>query len=332
MLKLILKFGFAGALIYWLLKSDKLDFSLVQRSLSDPATWTICLGLIIFQGLIAALRWKKLLEVESNKKLPYFQLVKLNWIGLFFNSFLPGAVTGDLIKLVYAKDLDRDLSKTSLVTTAFLDRIFGLSGLLCLMGFFSLINYQEMTSLSPKLKTLIHFNLLLFSGALLFISTLFFPKKGQAIVLSLSESIPIIGSKLKKTFEKVWLIGSCKQTVFQALLYSLIIQFLSVFVFWLISSPFYGKEIPLSLLFTFIPAGLIAVAIPIAPAGLGVGHLAFDSLFRYAGIAGGASFFNLFFLCNISVNLMGLIPYLLTSKPKKLSLDEDELMEGLASK
>jgi hypothetical protein len=142
----------------------------------------------------------------------------------------------------------------------------------------------------------------------------------------------VIGSNLRKTFEKVWLIGNSKRTVFQALLYSLTIQFISVFVFWLISSPFYGQEIPLSLLFTFIPAGLIAVAIPIAPAGLGVGHLAFDSLFRYAGIAGGASFFNLFFICNITVNLMGFIPYLLTTKPKNLSFDEAELNDGLTSK
>lgn len=325
MLKLIFKFSFATALVVWLVNSGRLDFRLIGESLQRPSLIIIALSLILTQCLISALRWKLLLQVESKKTFPLLQVVKLTWIGLFFNSFLPGAVTGDLIKLVYARDLDPELSKTSLVTTAFLDRIFGLTGLLCLMGLFSLINYSQMTSISQQLTYIINFNLILFSGALFFIGSLFFPKKGQAWVLLLCESVPLIGARLQKTFQKVWLIGDSKKTVFTALGLSVLLQFLAVLAFWLLTSPYYGTELPLGLAFTFIPLGLIAVAIPIAPAGLGVGHLAFDTLFNYAGISRGASLFNLFFICNLTNNLLGIIPYFLAGKKKNL----DQKMQTL---
>jgi glycosyltransferase 2 family protein len=317
MIKVVFKISFAAALVWWLVQSGRLDFGLVSQAFQSPSLILGCLVLIAFQALLASWRWKLLLEVESLKTFPLLSVARLTWIGLFFNSFLPGAVTGDLIKLVYARELDPSLSKTTLITSAFLDRIFGLVGLLTLMGLFSLVNYNKVTAISPQLTYLIHFNLFLFAGAIFFVATLFFPKKGQSLVLNLVENIPVLGLKIQKTFEKVWLIGSHPKSVFKAIFMSLVIQFISVFAFWMLTSPFYSSNLSLSEVFTFIPLGLIAVAIPIAPAGLGVGHLAFDTLFNYAGVRGGASLFNLFFLCMLTVNLHGLIPYLLSTKIKK---------------
>jgi glycosyltransferase 2 family protein len=321
MIKIVLKLSFAAVLVWWLVQSGRLDFGLVAKALTNPILIIGCLALICLQALLSSLRWKLLLEVESVKTFPLLAVARLTWIGLFFNSFLPGAVTGDLIKLVYARELDPNLSKTSLITSAFLDRIFGLVGLLSLMGIFSLVNYSNVTSISPQLTYLIHFNLFLFTGAIFFIASLFFPKKGQRIVLDLVEKVPVLGLKIQKTFEKVWLIGTHPKSVFTAIGLSMFIQFLSVFAFWMLTSPFYSTDLSLSEVFTFIPLGLIAVAIPIAPAGLGVGHLAFDTLFNYAGVTGGASLFNLFFICLLTVNLHGLIPYLLSTKTKKTQLE-----------
>lgn len=318
MIKQLLKLVFALGLIIWLAQSGKLDFKLVAKALKEPSLIVLCLSLITFQAIISSVRWKILLEVESKRRFPILSMLRLTWIGLFFNSFLPGAVTGDLIKLVYARGLDPDLSRTSLVTSAFLDRLFGLTGLLALMGLFSLFNYTEIIALSAKLSPVIHFNLILFLGAMLVIASLFFPLKGQRAILNLCELIPILGPRLQKTFEKIWLIGAHKKAVFLSLALSLLLQFSSVCAFWLITSPHYSQALPLNLAFTFIPLGLIAIAIPIAPAGLGVGHLAFNTLFYYAGIAQGASLFNLFFLCNLTISLLGVVPYLLSSKPQPL--------------
>lgn len=319
MVKTILKFIFASAIIYWLVSSGKLDFNLITKSFSIGYGWLICILCIITQDVISAFRWKLILKPGVKSKLPNLAMIKLTWIGLFFNSVLPGAVTGDLIKLVYARDLDKDVSKTFLVTTVFMDRILGLMGLLTVMGFFSVIFYSDIIQLSPNIKPLIQLNFLLFLGAIVFLTILFLPKKFQEMILSFTDMIPLLGKHVSKTLKQGWLIGDDKRIMFYSYLLSVGLQLLNVFSFWIITSPFYGKDVPFSHLVTIIPLGYIAVAVPISPSGLGVGHLAFDKLFSFVGIDGGAGLFNLYFLCLIFVNLMGFFPYIFSGKRHSLS-------------
>ena len=105
-------------------------------------------------------------------------------------------------------------------------------------------------------------------------------------------------------------------------------QFFGIMAFWILTSPFYGKEISLGQAFGFIPMGLLATAVPIAPSGAGVGHAIFDKLFNIVGVSGGASLFNLYFLCLILINLLGVIPYLIIGK--KHSIKEAENFEQKA--
>ncbi len=100
---------------------------------------------------------------------------------------------------------------------------------------------------------------------------------------------------------------------------SMAMQANNVFAFWLISSPFFNSPLSLYMAYTFIPLGMMAIAIPISPAGLGVGHAIFGTLFGYYGIKGGASLFNLYFLALITMNLLGAIPFM---RGKRHSLNE----------
>ncbi|MBT7610203.1 MAG: flippase-like domain-containing protein [Bacteriovoracaceae bacterium] len=319
MLKTILKLVFAGGIIVWLLRSGKLDFNLVSQSLELGYYWLAALFIIICNACLSASRWKVLLEIKTGVKLSYVRFVKMTWIGLFFNSFLPGAVTGDFIKLLYAKDLDNRLTKTYLVTSVLMDRILGLIGLLFLVGSFSLSYYSEIITKSPQISKLMNINLLLFLGAIIFLITLFLPQKTQDLFLNLSLKVPFIGSKIEMTLKQVWLIGKNKLAVLKCLGISLTCQFLNVICFYLLIYQFIGNAVPLGHAFTFIPLGFVVVAIPISPAGLGVGHVAFQTLFSYFSVEGGASYFNLYFLLMIFNNLFGVIPYLLSSKKHSLT-------------
>lgn len=315
MIKILLKFLFAGGIIYYLVQNGSLDFSLVGKMTSNHlGTLIITFCLYITTVLLSSVRWKILLKIQSKKKLPILSIIRLTWIGAFFSSVLPGAVTGDLIKLVYAKDVDPDLNKTFLITTALMDRIIGLIGLLFLLGIFSIFNFTEITSLSPQMAKLVYLNFLLFIGVIAFFFTLFFPSKWQGKILELVNLIPIIGKHTRKTLEQVWIIGRSKKSVITCLIMSIIMQANMVFMIWFIARPFFDAPLSLYLAYTFVPLGLMAIAIPISPAGLGVGHAIFGSLFSYYGITGGASLFNLYFLVMITVNLMGLIPYLYSGK------------------
>jgi uncharacterized membrane protein YbhN (UPF0104 family) len=66
--------------------------------------------------------------------------------------------------------------------------------------------------------------------------------------------------------------------------------------------------------FLLAPMALVTTAIPIAPAGLGVGHVAFGALFSLAGSSHGAEIFTMYVTVQILVNLTGIFFYLRSPK------------------
>jgi hypothetical protein len=69
---------------------------------------------------------------------------------------------------------------------------------------------------------------------------------------------------------------------------------------------------------TVVPIGLLSLLLPISPAGMGVGHYAFDELFKAIGIVGGATIFNVFALGQNTPCLFGVIPFLTLKKRGEL--------------
>lgn len=323
MLTASLKVIFAIAIILWLILSGKLDFSLLAKSYQNGPEIFICVALLLLNLTLTATRWKLLLEVKSQTRLSLKDILKINWIGQFFSAFLPGVVTGDIVKLLYVKDLNPRFNKAFLLTSVLFDRIIGLTGLLLLGGVVCLLNYENLVMHGPKMKHLIHFNFLLFLGALFFVSCVFIPINLQNKVKNLMSYIPLIGVKLNHLFDQVWLFGTSIQTVISSILISIFVHFISIFSFFYISRPFYSSEISLAHLLGIIPIGFISTAIPISPSGAGVGHFVFDELFKLYNIQNGASLFNLYFLCGVIVNLLGVLPYLLAKKKHSLAEASD---------
>ncbi len=314
MIKGIIKFVIAFVIIYWLFQRGQIDFSLIPKSLEYKGIWAICFSILFINVIVTSLRWRFLLKIKSTAEIKIIDTIKLTWIGMFFSTVLPGAVTGDIIKLVYARDLDRTQSKSFFLTTIFLDRLIGLLGLLTILGIFTLIYYQEISVKSEQLAHLVNFNFLIFFGVLMAVATIFTPKKMQNILSGLAAKIPFIGHKFVHLFEQIWFIGTAPKTVFLCICMSLIGQSCNVFAFITLAYPFLSAPIDMGHAFTFIPLGMVGTAIPITPAGLGVGHALYSALFGFFGINNGASLFNLFFLANVGINLIGAIPYTLFTK------------------
>lgn len=322
------KVFFAVGIIFWLVSSGKLDFNLLNDLLNSGPNLAYGLLFLVCTTSITSFRWKLILELKTSAKLKFTKILPINWIGLFFSTFLPGIVTGDVLKLLYVKDIDKNFSKTFLLTSIVMDRVFGLCGLLFLTGVISALNYDGLVAISPDVKILLHTNFLLFAGAVFFLIGLFLPKKIQDKIIGLIKLIPLLGNKAANTFEQVWLFGQYTRTTLSCVALSIMTQFFGIMAFWILTSPFYGKEISLGQAFGFIPMGLLATAVPIAPSGAGVGHAIFDKLFNIVGVSGGASLFNLYFLCLILINLLGVIPYLIIGK--KHSIKEAENFEQKA--
>ena len=323
-IKLALKFGFAFALIYWLVQSGKLNLSLLTEIFNYPARLTIAFLGTILIILIVAFRYKLIIEHKSSVKIPFVHIIKYNWIGMFFNAVLPGSVSGDLVKIFYIKQEDEKLSNKFLLGSILIDRVVGLFGLILVLGIFTIINYSHLSAFSNELKNLLELNLVLLAGVIFSLLSLFFFPNLPEKVAKPFENLPILKKIIPKAVSTWKSLCDFKHRMLLLTGVSMIIQSSAIFLFWFMVSPFaLGGGFPLQHAVSLIPIGLISIAIPIAPSGMGVGHAVFDTLFGYIGVTNGADLFNIYFILVLTVNLMGAIPYL-ANKSRKLDMEKIE--------
>lgn len=307
------KFILALVILVWLVQSGKLDWTLLSKILDHPAHLAAVVAVqLLVLGLITY-RLRYLLSPRTSVRLPFKKLYLITWIGMFFSSVLPGSVTGDIIKVWYLKREDKSFSTPFLLFISFLDRLMGLTGLVLLMGFFSILNYQKLSALSQKLVPLLHFNFILVSIVVTALVVFFFFPR---LINKLLALLP--NHSIKTRLEGLWIdLSGARKQVFTAIMISISVQFLSVMIFHVLVSPHYTTDLSLTTLLSFIPLGFMLVAIPISPGGLGVGHVAFQTLFGFAGESNGANLFNLYFVVMMCINLLGSIPWLMLKKNAK---------------
>lgn len=318
----LLKLAIAAALIGWLLTSGKLDFKLLARLKDYPVSLLIALGLSVLNFWLISFRWKSILKARSIVNLPLTGLVKITWIGQFFSSVLPGSVSGDLVKILYVQKYEGNFSKKFLLASIFIDRLMGLSGLILLVGLSSVFFSDHILENAPAMKPLLNVNYLLALVVILALTIFTFLHHWKRALLVKMQLLLLPG-----LFEK--LIGlwddlvSIRHHMLKAVALSVLVQFIGVVIFWSLIYPFVGDKMDFVQALAFIPLGLMTLALPVAPSGLGVGHAIFQKLFEFSGIPNGASLFNLYFVVTLVINVMGVVPYLL-SKTKSQSVSADQ--------
>jgi uncharacterized membrane protein YbhN (UPF0104 family) len=319
LLKTLLKFLLAFGLIYWLVNSGKLDFAILGEVLKSPLKVLIsAFGML---GVLCLVNWRYrvILAHKSEVVIPFFRLLKYNWIGMFFNSVLPGSVSGDFVKIFYIKDEDHSLTNKFMLGSIIIDRVLGLFGLIIILGLFTVFNYSELSNFSPDIKKLLDLNLFLFSCVILGLLSLFYFQDLPSLIVKPFRKIAIL-DKISIKLLGIWdnLCGFKNKMVYLTLI-STFLQLSSVIIFWFITKDFAEGDFPIKYAFSIIPVGFVAISIPIAPSGLGVGHAVFHTLLGYIGIKNGADLFNIYFFLVLSFNLLGAIPYLLSKTKKQIS-------------
>lgn len=327
-IKNILKFSLALGLIFWLVQSGKLDFKLLQKLIETPEIIAIAIFLMQFDHILVAIRLRIILRLKASSGLSFIRLFISNWIGIFFNSVLPGSVTGDIVKIFYIKDLDEKLSKKFLLVAVLIDRVVGLLGLIVVGGVVSLFNYETLIKLSPDVKTLININISLMACVFCVLLILFFFPSLPIKLSNIGKKVSILKKILLK-LEEIWEdLCLFKNKLIALIGMSILIQSLGIFIFWYLVHPFAAGDMTLAATFSVMPIGFITIAIPIAPAGLGVGHVVFDNLLGYFNITNGASLFNIYFFVVLFSNLTGVIPYIFYSGKNHKKIHMADLEEA----
>lgn len=129
----IVKLGLAGLLIWWLLRSDRLDAGVLRGIVFDTRTVGLVLAGVasVFAGLaLLAIRLRALVRVQA-LDLTGGRAFGLTMIGAFFGSVLPGLVSGDAVKALYLCG-DVAHTRTRMVAAVLVDRLIGLFSLFLL--------------------------------------------------------------------------------------------------------------------------------------------------------------------------------------------------------
>lgn len=314
MLKTFLKFSFALVLCYWLFKNGKLDFGLLVQAFHLGHLWIWGVILLVSRLVFCPQRFKILLDSKSKNPVPYLKVFSFDAIGNLFSVILPGAAAGDVVRFFYYKKVSPEVTSGMIAAFLTIDRLIGLMGLMGLAIAVTLFNYQSFVLLSPQLVSLFVINTVVFVILcifMLFIFSRWFPKKKiENILLHNLGRWPKTLSALTDILHiELSLINFLK-----CFILSVLNQLFVVTGFWLLISPFILESTSFLRVFTILPIGFIGSSLPITPAGLGVGHVLFDNLFRLIQIDNGASLFNIYFVVNIFVCMLGLIPYLIVRR------------------
>src|SRR6266496_3178209 len=137
LLKLLLKIIVTGICLWYV--SGKIDFAKAGAALHN-ANWFylfIALMAFIFSKLVSSIRLNIYFR-NIGIHLPQLQNIRLYWLGMFYNLFLPGSISGDAYKVILlTKKYKVPYRKTT--TAVLLDRFSGLLGLGLLLAIYSIL-------------------------------------------------------------------------------------------------------------------------------------------------------------------------------------------------
>ncbi len=312
----VFKFALAVALIYWLYRAGVLDPKTFVQ-LATPGLILFCLACVFALIFINNYRWLKLLQGQGFET-TVRRTLPLSLIGMFFNFAMPGGVGGDVVKGYYILQ-EHPKQKFAAAVSIFMDRIMGFFVMIA-TAFFALLFNWDIVSKSNELKSVALAVTLLFLGFLVFFF-LSLSKLLQQSDLSrlLFEKLPG-GGKIRHVYEALHSYRRSPGALAIAVLLSAGTQLVLVGFTYAIGKQMGEDTIPLSAYFFLVPVGTVIQALPISPAGIGVGQAAFYFLFsHYLGreSALGPTSATAMQLLSFAWGLVGAFFYLRRKKPSE---------------
>lgn len=320
------KVALVTALLWWMIRGGKLNFAEVAIFAGN---WTFLAVSILFWLVVpvtlGSFRWWLLLR-GAQVPVPWWRTAELQMVGLFFNTTMPGSVSGDLVKAVYVVRDQRGQKRTASALAIILDRVVGLMGLFSIAGIASLFFMRSVTN-SPVLASMAVAVSVCCLGVLTFMVVVFYPHRPgkDPFVRLLGRKVPLLGPVFALVLKVYQALRSYREhpaRLFGAWATSVVIQSAGVAYYWYTTTVLTGQTPAWSEFAIVLPFGMIATVIPVAPGGLGVGHVAFEKLFSLIGLTGGANVFNVIALGQLALNMTGVVPYLLMRKKGEASLKE----------
>jgi len=227
-------------------------------------------GCYMVSVLIAGARWWWLLRVNGTD-VSLRETLRFTWIGVFFNSVVPGATGGDLIKALYIMKRCPG-HRVQVLVSVIVDRVLGLGSLALLGAFVVLLEIEKFRAVALGIWGVI-------LGVAIVGVIAFSRRLRQALLGPLLTRLPHkLSHILKLVDQAVFFYRNHKSTILASLLAGVPNHLISV-----LSVVLMGKALDIGVptfdYFVLIPVINIVSAIPIAPNGWGIGEKLYHTLF-----------------------------------------------------
>ena len=299
------KFAVAGIILYWLFRKGAIQTDKLAAALQHWPTFLAVCAITIFAYWSQGIRWLALLRARGIQ-LSIWNAFRYLMEGKFFNLIIPGYFSEDVIRGLYAIRTHKQ-SRPKVVASLLVDRsagvftmfLFGGAGLLLRPA---MLVDKRLEGLLAVCGAAIGCTL----AAVAFIRIL---KRPPDFVFKLAQRLHL-HIAIENMYAEARYYATNMPLLLLAIVFTLANQGLMIWCFYLLGQTLGMGNLNGVDFVIFTPCGLLATILPVSPVGLGVGQVAFLSLFRLAGSEQGANLFSLYTLMVLVTSIFGGVFYL----------------------
>ncbi|HLA40458.1 MAG TPA: lysylphosphatidylglycerol synthase transmembrane domain-containing protein [Candidatus Glassbacteria bacterium] len=310
-----LKFALATVVVVYLILRGDIAWEPLWASLGQ---WRYSLPAVLLLALTPLgqlWRWQSLLRA-SHLRLPHREVFSYLMVSKFFNMAFPGYLSGDLIRGFYVSrrasaeaaagpetaSADPYARPSTVAASIVFDRVAGLLTLFtfCLLGLLGSIRQPLPSPLATSVGTLAGLGLL--APLLLFLLAYRYPLP-PSFLLPVCRRIRL-DQPFLALYQGLHHYARDLKLIRNILGISFLNQGLTIVTFILFGLAL-GIPVTLISYWVLVPLGLMMIAVPITPAGFGVGQVVFLALFHLVGTSQGANLFTLYMASYGLINLSG---------------------------
>ncbi len=312
----VLKLIISLLIITWLITSGKLNFAAIKALFLS--NWIYFAPILILANLfLLSERWRYLISTQEIFATRW-QVFRLSMIGNFFNLSMPGGVGGDIIKAFYFVK-HYPTRKTVAATGVLIDRVLGLYAMMGMALLAMIFDFKHIETV-PNLLSL--FQLIIGLFTLTSLGLFFIFTKNEKIQFYIKNLILVMpfNSQFLSVYDSINKYGAKIGDLLRVVLISFLAQIFSILFLYFTAQQITAADINLIMFFYIAPIGFMATAIPISPAGIGIGQAAFFYLYNVYSNSNsdvGATIITAFQVIQFGLSLIG--SYFYFSEKKSIS-------------
>ena len=282
--------------IIWLSREQRWESLKANFAKLNPGIVVLTLIIFTFSHIIVSFRWWFLLRTQSIF-IDFWAVVRLYFLGWFYNNFMPSSVGGDLIRAWYVTRHTE--KKFKAVLSVFVDRAIGLGSTIVIAVFFytvflagqgNKIEFERKKGILSAVAEYRSVILWIFLGMCIFFCVLLLHKQGRAILFKFWLFLYKKTREFtKKLMQAVIIYFSKPSVILGAFILTVGMQMMAITSFWILGKNM-GIELSVKYYYVCFTLMWVIAALPVSIGGAGVMEVGLVYLFtQLSGIDPGSA-------------------------------------------